>query len=129
MKQPPPNRASWAATLRANADRANVARGAATAQSRARDRSTSSAAVVISVIRSASRSRWPAARRSTPGLHAECTPAQVDGLTCNGTVLGIVTVVLTSVAILGFVIAAGMVIVNIIRGDGRSGGRSAPSSS
>jgi hypothetical protein len=48
-------------------------------------------------------------------VHQECTPELVDGLTCNGTVLGAVTVVLMAVAILGFVVAVGMVLVNLIR--------------
>lgn len=114
MKQKPPTRESWAATLRANADRDNVARGA-----RPRNRVLVIVDIVVSVVLSfiALGLAIAVAGSATQyaGLHAECTPAQVDGLTCNGTVLGVVTIVLTAVAILGFVVAAGMVLVNIIR--------------
>ena len=114
MKQTPPSRESWAARLRTNAERANAERGA-----KPRNRGLvivdivagiilSFLALGIAIAVSTYASRFPS-------LHQECTPELVDGLVCNGAVLGAVTIVLTAVAILGFVVAAGMVLVNIIR--------------
>lgn len=114
MKQTPPSRESWAARLRSNAERANAERGA-----KPRNRVLAIVDVVAGIILSflalgiaitvaTYASRFPA-------VHQGCTPELVDGLTCNGTVLGVVTIGLTAVAILGFVIAVGMVLVNIIR--------------
>ncbi len=114
MKQRPPTRESWAATLRANADRANAERGA-----KPRNRALAIVDIVAGVLFTliALGIAISVAGSATlyTGLHSECTPSQVDGLTCNGTVLSIVTIALTAVAILGFVIAAGMMLVNIIR--------------
>jgi hypothetical protein len=100
--------------MRANADRANAARGAAP-RNRVLVVLDIVAAVLLSFILLGIAIAVAGSATQYAGAHATCTPAQVDGLTCNGTVLGIITVVLTSVAIFGFVIAAGMVIVNIIR--------------
>ena len=101
--------------MRANADRANAARGAAP-RNRVLVVLDIVAAVLLSVILLGIAIAVAGSATQYAGVHAElCTPAQVDGLTCNGTVLGIITVALTSVAIFGFVIAAGMVIVNILR--------------
>jgi hypothetical protein len=114
MKQTPPTRQSWAATLRANAERANAERGA-----KPRNRALVIVDIVVGILLSFLALGIAIAVATYAGqfagLHAECTPAQVDGLTCNGTVLGIVTVALTAIAILGFVVAIGMVLVNIIR--------------
>jgi hypothetical protein len=114
MKQKPPTRESWAATLRANADRANAERGAKP-RGRALVIIDIVAAVVLTFIALGIALAVAGSAMQYVGLHRECTPSQVDGLTCNGTVLGIVTIALTVVAILGFVLAAGMVLVNIIR--------------
>jgi len=114
MKQKPPTRESWAATLRANADRANAERGAKP-RNRALVIVDIVAAVLLTFIALGIAIAVAGSATQYAGLHQECTPAQVDGLTCNGTVLGIVTIALTAVAILGFVIAAGMVLVNILR--------------
>ena len=48
-------------------------------------------------------------------LHEGCTPQLVDGMVCNGGVLSAVTIGLTAVAVLGFAVAIGMVIVNFVR--------------
>jgi hypothetical protein len=114
MKQTPPSRESWAARLRSNAERANAERGA-----KPRNRVLVIVDIVAGIILSflalgiAIAVATYASR--FPTVHLECTPELVDGLTCNGTALAAVTVVLMAVAILGFVVAVGMVLVNLIR--------------
>lgn len=49
------------------------------------------------------------------GLHAGCTPALAEGLTCNSTVLGIVVYGLIGVSVLALFLGFGMFIVSIIR--------------
>jgi hypothetical protein len=114
MKQRPPTRASWTETLKANAERANAERSASP---------RNLALVILDIVAGlvllfvtlaiAIGAAGSATQYST--LHEACTPELVDGLRCNGTVLGIVTVALMAVAILGFVIAVGMVLVNLLR--------------
>jgi uncharacterized protein DUF6264 len=114
MKQTPPSRESWVARLRANADRANAERGA-----KPRNRALVMLDVVVAVLLvlldlgiailvAGSATQYA-------GIRVECSADQLVGLACNRTVLDIVSVALIAVAILGFVLAAGMVLVNIIR--------------
>lgn len=114
MKQRPPTRESWAATLKANADRANAERGA-TPRNLGLVILDIVAAMLLSFVALGIAIAVAGSATQYSTLHGQCTPAQVDGLTCNGTVLGIVTVALMAVAILGFLIAVGMVLVNLIR--------------
>ncbi|MDO7881608.1 hypothetical protein [Antiquaquibacter soli] len=49
------------------------------------------------------------------GLTAECGSGPFEGITCNGTVLGIVTIGMIVIAVLATFLAVGFVIVNLIR--------------
>ncbi len=111
MKQQPPTRASWAAALRANAER------------KASAKPRNPALVIVDIVASIALLVFAlgvailVAGNATAYLSVleECTPSQVDGLTCNGTVLSIVCVALIVVAVLGFLVALGMVIVKLIQ--------------
>ena len=114
MKQRPPTRENRAATLKANANRANAELGA-TPRNRVLVILDIVAAILLVFVALGIAIAVAGSATQYATLHLECTPAQIDGLACNGTVLGIVTVALIGVAILGFAVAAGMVLVNIIR--------------
>lgn len=49
------------------------------------------------------------------GLHAACTPALAESLTCNSTVLGIVVYGLIGVSVLALFLGFGMFLVSLIR--------------
>ncbi len=108
MKQRPPSRERWAATLRANAARATP-----------RNRTLVILDIVASVVLAllALGVGVSVAGNATLylGVLDECTPAQVSGLTCNSTVLFIVSVALIIIAVLGFLVAVGMVVVRLIQ--------------
>src|SRR4051812_13885155 len=105
MKQTPPNRESWAAALRANAARSEAAR--ANPRNRVLVILDIVASIALLIFGLGVAILVSTYATQFLGVLQECTPAQVDGLTCNGTVLTIVCVVLIAVAILAFLLAVG----------------------
>ena len=109
MKQEPPTRGRWAAALAANRER----------NTKPRNRALVIADIVASIVLTifALGIALAIAGNATLylGVLQECTPSQVDGLTCNGTALSIICVGLIIVAVLGFLLALGFVIVKLIQ--------------
>jgi hypothetical protein len=114
MKQTPPNREGWAASLKANADRATAERGG-TPRNRALVVLDLVAAFVLVLVALGIALAVAGSAMQYSGIPLNCSPEQLQGLTCNRTVLNIVVVALIVVAALGFLVAAGMVLVNLVR--------------
>lgn len=114
MKQTPPDRSRWAATIKANADRANAERGG-TPRNRALVILDIVAALILVLVAFGIALAVAGSALQYSSIRLVCSADQLQGLACNRTVLDVVVVALIAVAILGFLIAAGMVLVNIVR--------------
>ena len=114
MKQTPPSREGRAAALKANADRATAGRGG-TPRNRILVVLDLIAAFALLLVALGIALAVAGSAMQYSGIELECSADELQGLACNRTVLDIVVVGLIVVATLGFLVAAGMVLVNIVR--------------
>lgn len=111
MKQPPPSRDRWAAAKAA----AEARRAAAPPRNRALVIADVVASIVLLLFLLGLALLVAGNATLYAGLHQACTPELAEGLTCNGTVLSVASTGLIVVAVVGLLLAIGMVIVRFIQ--------------